>query len=120
MGNKVSLEENLIDLRIVSKQMSRSAQKCEKNEKAALAKLKKVRFYCWHTVVFVRATTINVERDYQFLLFFRNAPRLLFDFAAAKPHSNILYIHNRKCTFRSHTHTRHDNSSHTHTHDNIH
>jgi charged multivesicular body protein 1 len=43
MGNKVSLEENLIDLRIVSKQMSRSAQKCEKNEKAALAKLKKVR-----------------------------------------------------------------------------
>lgn len=42
MGNKVSLEENLIDLRIVSKQMSRSAQKCEKNEKAALAKLKKV------------------------------------------------------------------------------
>jgi charged multivesicular body protein 1 len=46
MGNKVSLEENLIELRIVSKQMSRSAKKCEKNEKAALAKLKKVRSVC--------------------------------------------------------------------------
>jgi hypothetical protein len=42
MGNKVSLEENLIDLRIVSKQMSRSAQKCEQNEKASINKLKKV------------------------------------------------------------------------------
>jgi len=42
MGNKVSLEENLIDLRIVSKQMARSAKKCEANEKAALNKLKKV------------------------------------------------------------------------------
>jgi len=43
MGNKVSLEENLIDLRIVSKQMARSAKKCEANEKAAINKLKKVR-----------------------------------------------------------------------------
>ena len=43
MGNKVSLEENLIDLRIVSKQMTRSAKKCESNEKAAINKLKKVR-----------------------------------------------------------------------------
>jgi len=43
MGNKVSLEENLIDLRIVSKQMNRSAKKCEANEKAAINKLKKVR-----------------------------------------------------------------------------
>lgn len=42
MGNKVSLEENLIDLKIVSKQMLRSAQKCEQNEKAAINKLKKV------------------------------------------------------------------------------
>jgi hypothetical protein len=42
MGNKVSLEENLIDLKIVSKQMIRSAQKCEQNEKAAINKLKKV------------------------------------------------------------------------------
>lgn len=42
MGNKVSLEENLIDLRIVSKQMNRSAKKCEQNEKAAINKLKKV------------------------------------------------------------------------------
>jgi charged multivesicular body protein 1 len=41
MGNKVSLEEQLIDLRITSKQMLRSAKKCEKNEKAAIEKLKK-------------------------------------------------------------------------------
>jgi len=41
MGNKVSLEEQLIDLRITSKQMQRSAKKCEKNEKAAIEKLKK-------------------------------------------------------------------------------
>jgi hypothetical protein len=44
MGNKVSLEENLIDLKIVAKQMVRSSKKCEKNEAAAIAKLKKVRF----------------------------------------------------------------------------
>lgn len=42
MGNKVSLEEELINLRIVSKQMARSSKKCEKNEKAAIEKLKKV------------------------------------------------------------------------------
>ncbi|CAB9525205.1 ESCRT-related protein [Seminavis robusta] len=41
MGNKVSLEEEMINLRIVSKQMQRSAKKCEKNEKQALEKLKK-------------------------------------------------------------------------------
>ncbi|KAL7576805.1 hypothetical protein ACA910_013823 [Epithemia clementina (nom. ined.)] len=41
MGQKQSLEENLIELRIVSKQMARSSKKCEKNEKAALEKLKK-------------------------------------------------------------------------------
>jgi charged multivesicular body protein 1 len=41
MGNKVSLEEELVNLRIVSKQMQRSSKKCEKNEKAALEKLKK-------------------------------------------------------------------------------
>jgi charged multivesicular body protein 1 len=43
MGNKISLEDNLIELRMVSKQMIRSSKKCEKNEKAALGKLKKVR-----------------------------------------------------------------------------
>jgi charged multivesicular body protein 1 len=44
MGNKAStLEDEMINLRIVSKQMQRSSKKCEKNEKAALAKLKKVR-----------------------------------------------------------------------------
>lgn len=41
MGNKVSLEEEMINLRIVSKQMQRSAKKCEKNEKAAVEKVKK-------------------------------------------------------------------------------
>jgi len=35
------LEDELVNLRITSKQMSRSALKCEKNEKAALSKLKK-------------------------------------------------------------------------------
>ena len=42
MGNKVSLEEEMVNLRIVAKQMQRSSKKCEKNEKAALEKLKKV------------------------------------------------------------------------------
>lgn len=41
MGNKISLEEEMINMRIVSKQMQRSAKKCEKNEKAAIEKLKK-------------------------------------------------------------------------------
>ena len=41
MGAKLSLEDELVNLRITSKQMSRSATKCEKNEKAALSKLKK-------------------------------------------------------------------------------
>jgi len=41
MGNSVSLEDELINLRITSKQMQRSAKKCEKNEKAAIEKLKK-------------------------------------------------------------------------------
>mmetsp|Transcript_27972 Transcript_27972/g.39334 ORF Transcript_27972/g.39334 Transcript_27972/m.39334 type:complete len:209 (+) Transcript_27972:103-729(+) len=38
---KVSLEEELINLKITSKQMQRSSKKCEKNEKAAIEKLKK-------------------------------------------------------------------------------
>eukprot|EP00934_Nitzschia_sp_Nitz4_P007136 Nitzschia sp. Nitz4//scaffold93_size78505//69033//69741//NITZ4_005430-RA/size78505-augustus-gene-0.51-mRNA-1//-1//CDS//3329560318//7126//frame0 len=41
MGNKVSLEDEMVNLRIVSKQMQRSAKKCEKNEKQAKEKLKK-------------------------------------------------------------------------------
>jgi charged multivesicular body protein 1 len=42
MGNWSSkdLEEELIDLRLASKQMQRSAKKCEKNEKAEIEKLK--------------------------------------------------------------------------------
>jgi len=56
MGNKVSLEEELVNLRIVSKQMQRSSKKCEKNEKAAIEKLKKVRLnilplWCTNVVV---------------------------------------------------------------------
>lgn len=43
MGNSISLEEELINLRMVSKQMQRSNKKCEKNEKSAVDKLKKVR-----------------------------------------------------------------------------
>ena len=42
MGNKISLEEELVNLKITSKQMQRAAKKCEKNEKAAVNKLKKV------------------------------------------------------------------------------
>ncbi|GMI62097.1 hypothetical protein ScalyP_jg6955 [Parmales sp. scaly parma] len=41
MGAGPSLEDELVNLRITSKQMARSALKCEKNEKAAKAKLKK-------------------------------------------------------------------------------
>lgn len=42
MGNSVSLEEELINLRMTSKQMQRASKKCEKNEKAAVVKVKKV------------------------------------------------------------------------------
>lgn len=42
MGNKISLEDELINLRLTSKQMQRAAKKCEKNEKSAVDKLKKV------------------------------------------------------------------------------
>ncbi|KAL9180550.1 hypothetical protein ACHAXT_011003 [Thalassiosira profunda] len=38
---KVSLEDELINLKLTSKQMQRAAKKCEKNEKAATVKLKK-------------------------------------------------------------------------------
>tara|TARA_B110000305_G_C19260206_1_gene549137 strand:+ start:22 stop:636 length:615 start_codon:yes stop_codon:yes gene_type:complete len=41
MGAGPSLEDELVNLRITSKQMARSALKCEKNEKSAKAKLKK-------------------------------------------------------------------------------
>jgi len=41
MGNKVSLEDEMINLKITSKQMVRASKKCEKNEKAAIEKLKK-------------------------------------------------------------------------------
>ena len=44
MGNSVSLEEELINLRMTSKQMQRAAKKCEKNEKAALVKVNKVSY----------------------------------------------------------------------------
>lgn len=40
MGNKVSLENELINLRLTSKQQQRGALKCTKNENAAKAKLR--------------------------------------------------------------------------------
>lgn len=40
MGNKVSLESELINLRLTSKQQQRGAIKCQKNETAAKAKLR--------------------------------------------------------------------------------
>ena len=42
MGNSISLEEELINLRLTSKQMQRASKKCDKNEKEAVKKLKKV------------------------------------------------------------------------------
>lgn len=47
MGNKVSLEEELINFKLVSKQMQRSSKQCEKKEKAALEKLKQVSEIDW-------------------------------------------------------------------------
>ncbi|KAL7527866.1 hypothetical protein ACHAXR_002176 [Thalassiosira sp. AJA248-18] len=41
MGNKISLEDELINLKLTSKQMQRASKKCDKNEKAAVTKLKK-------------------------------------------------------------------------------
>jgi len=41
MGNKISLEDEMINLKITSKQMIRSSKKCEKNEKLNIEKLKK-------------------------------------------------------------------------------
>jgi len=41
MGNKISLEDQLIDLRITSKQMQRSSKKCYAKEKSNIDKLKK-------------------------------------------------------------------------------
>ena len=43
MGNSVSLEDELINLRLTSKQMQNASKKCDKNEKAAVNKVKKVR-----------------------------------------------------------------------------
>jgi hypothetical protein len=63
MGNKVSLEEELINMRIVSKQMLRSSKKCEKNEKSAKEKLKKVRQHyttqCNTMEMILMETTLN-------------------------------------------------------------
>ncbi|KAG5183207.1 Snf7-domain-containing protein [Tribonema minus] len=40
MGNKVSLEEELINMRLTSKQMQRASKKCEKNEASAKNRVK--------------------------------------------------------------------------------
>jgi charged multivesicular body protein 1 len=62
MGNRVSLEDEMINLRIVSKQMARSAKKSEKNEKAALEKTKKVgyiMFNVWCDAMFLYSLSQN-------------------------------------------------------------
>ncbi|GAB5036344.1 snf7 family protein [Nannochloropsis oceanica] len=41
MGNKPSLEDHLVNLRLTSKQMVRGSKKCESSEKEAKSKLKK-------------------------------------------------------------------------------
>jgi len=41
MGNSVSLEDELINLRMTSKQMQRSSKKCDKAEKDAVLKVKR-------------------------------------------------------------------------------
>lgn len=41
MGNRQSLEDHLVNLRLTSKQMQRGSKKCEEAEKAAKTKLKK-------------------------------------------------------------------------------
>jgi len=41
MGNKVSLQDELVNLKITSKQMSSAAKKCEKNQKTAKLSVKK-------------------------------------------------------------------------------
>ena len=49
----MSLEDEMVNLRIVSKQMQRSSKKCEKNEKAALQKLKKVSHFVFWIATFI-------------------------------------------------------------------
>jgi len=41
MGNSISLEDELINLKMISKQMQRASKKCGKKEKTAVKKLKK-------------------------------------------------------------------------------
>ena len=41
MGNRVSLEDELVNLRITSKTMQHSSKKCDKKEKEAKTKVKK-------------------------------------------------------------------------------
>ena len=64
MGNRVSLEDEMVNLRIVSKQMQRSAKKCEKNEKASMDKLKKVS----PNVIFTSSTTETVSSCFLLLI----------------------------------------------------
>jgi hypothetical protein len=69
MGNSVSLEDEMVNLRIVSKQMQRSSKKCEKNEKAALQKLKKVSHPVFAVDVFIYCVSslklrISIQRQF--------------------------------------------------------
>ena len=74
MGNRVSLEDEMVNLRIVSKQMQRSAKKCEKNEKASMDKLKKVssRFLSSHRVLWklIHCVIINCSSFFFYLFYF--------------------------------------------------
>jgi hypothetical protein len=84
MGNSISLEEELINLRMTSKAMQRSAKKCEKNEKSAVDKLKKVSLYklllpvigLWHEPnyltrgilsLYIRQLNKGIQREPEFM-----------------------------------------------------
>ena len=43
MGQRMTLEDQIIELKMASKQMKRQSQKCKKQEKGEQIKVKKVR-----------------------------------------------------------------------------
>ena len=51
---KPSLEDELINLRITSKQMQRACKKSEKTAKTAEAKVKKVRMHCLPSFIAIK------------------------------------------------------------------
>ena len=71
MGNSISLEEELINLKITSKQMQRASKKCESNEKAAVNKLKKVGWsFCRLSFLLLLPSSLS-SRRHLVLLFAR-------------------------------------------------